>query len=155
MPDHRVLIREDGPVLVLVDTKYRGPCRFNPAWTARGSQNLLAILRAVGLFPGVSAQVAASALYEDGRYEGQSGSVILCSIAESSDENLRESLPGALQWTWDGDILPFIFTRIHDYHAQKANVQQWDGTGLALKDLALKTHLMNQFLTDVHARMIN
>jgi hypothetical protein len=155
MPDFPGLVRNDAPLLVFADVKYRGPCRLNPAWISNSSENLLALLKAIGPFPDHGARDAVAALYGDGRYEGESGSVFLCSIGETTSEKMSENLPGALQWTWGKDLLPFIFTRMHDYHMQKANVQQWDETGLTLKRLALKTSVLDEFLADVRRRMIN
>jgi hypothetical protein len=131
----RLNLSADRVDVVIAEIK-RGPCALNGPWTEQERQNIHRVLAAIGALPSGCIEAAAKALYTDGLYDkAELPRIRLALIGRERDPEIAEKYSGITQVTWN-HVLAFVWHRFDQYHKQKTQVDQWDGTGQRLKMLA-------------------
>lgn len=121
-----------------------GRCALNGPWTNPERQNMLRVLRAVGSFPKIEAELAAKSLYEVGHYQCQLYYVSLMCLGREPNPEVAERYPQVPQILWT-DVLAFIYRRFREYRNQKASHPQWDADGVALWEIFERSRDEHQF----------
>lgn len=128
LSDHRVDV-------VIAEIK-TGRCDLNGPWTNDEDQNIHRVLAAIGCLPRNEIEAAANALYTTALFDDQQYlRVRLILIGREANTKIAKKYAGITQVTWT-EVLSFIWRRFDRYRRQKAQVDQWDATGLQIKAVA-------------------
>ncbi|GEM_PF-1122084 len=127
----------------LVEVKFRTSTpEINDSW--KKPYVIKEFLRRLGFVPEGELDNAVNALMQEGvceyiNHESQVWGRSLM-IANSLVDPPTESMPMPIkqQLTWEEDIIPFMFDRLHSYKRIKSNHPQWDGLGHSLYNLAFR-----------------
>jgi hypothetical protein len=136
------------PLLIFADAK-AGPCDLNASWIGKSPRNLELLLRSIGLHRESEVEHSASNLYGTGGASSESGLTRLSSVGRRRNPVLAKSHPQCLQFTWEDDVLPFMWQRFLDFRAQKRHAPQWDNTGRELYKRSRKLITFHEFAADV------
>jgi hypothetical protein len=135
MPDHELFSPQPRLVNAFLVEAKQGRCRLNGPWTNPERQNLQRVLYAMGFFPQDRVAMAASALYENLRYDDDLVSIQF--VAAGNERVGQGRTTEAIQLTWS-EMLAWIHRRFHDYMSQKAHHPQWDGSAKRLFQSAVR-----------------
>jgi hypothetical protein len=125
MPDHEFFLAERRPMVVLSEVK-TDVCGLNGPWTNPELQNLQKVLAAGGFRPVDQVEAMAEALYQTGVWADEALIIRIACFGGRPNRTLRRSFPEVPQFTWRGDVLPFIYRRFDEYKLEKQMHHQWD-----------------------------
>lgn len=125
MPDHDFFLAERRPMVVLSEVKTEA-CGLNGPWTNPDLQNLQKVLAAGGFRPVGEVDAMADALYRTGVWEDEALIIRIACFGSKPSRTVRRSFPLVPQFTWRGDVLPFIYRRFDEYKLEKQMHHQWD-----------------------------
>lgn len=148
MTDHEAFNTTTQVQLVLAETKTRR-CGFNASWREPDRENMQKILSATGFLPADEVEDAAIALYKHGSWSQESKSIVWAAFGSARNQTLEASYPGAIQLTWNEQVLPFIYARFRDYAREKRMHDQWDADAKGLFRAALDINDIDGFITSV------
>lgn len=131
-------LSEDRIDVVIAEVK-TGRCALNGPWTDRDQRNVHRVIAAIGCLRERRIDHAAGSIYEQGFYDDDHGvlRIRLVAIGRERDDELQARYPRVPQVAWS-DLLGFPFDRFDRYRRQKAQTEQWDRTGNALKQMATR-----------------
>lgn len=122
--------------VVIAEVKTSESCTLNGPWTREGDQNVHRVLAAIGCLPADRIEAASADIYRAGVHVSDLGYRIrLVAVGEAHNDELATTYPEVTQLIWV-DMLAFIWTRFRRYRRQKTQVDQWNPSGLKLKELA-------------------
>lgn len=122
--------------VAVVEVKTNQPCTLNGPWTRQDRQNIHRVLAAIGCLPFDQIDAAAAAIYKTGLHRSANRlRVRLVAVGRNRSVDLANVYPEVSQIIWK-DMLAFIWERFHRFRRQKMQVDQWDGDGHKLKELA-------------------
>lgn len=124
MEDHELFLVKKTQ-LYIVEIKKSGHCRFNGPWTKPERENMERVLSAIGFLPRDLIPEASKQLYETYEFKSEKYRIRLIAIAKKRSD----ILPEKIQFTYSGDILPFIYRRFDKYIRVKSSHPQWGRTG--------------------------
>ena len=141
------LLQDDGAMalsnthveLILAEVK-TGLCDLNASWTDPQRENVQRVLRAVGCLQDDEVPRAAAGVYDRGEFVDATRALRIRLLAIGERENPRLAERGVLQVCWP-QVATFLHQRFRTYARQKADVQQWDDVGRALKESATTLEL--------------
>ncbi|MDO8773820.1 MAG: hypothetical protein Q7K57_34925 [Burkholderiaceae bacterium] len=116
--DHRIQ-------LVLAETKSNA-CALNKTWRESSRQNMEMALSAAGVLPPARIAEVAEELYRKGTWSDEQLWVRWAFFGAKSNATLRKEFPSVPQFTWDREVLPFVFNRFNAYRYEKRAHAQWD-----------------------------
>lgn len=132
------------PSLFIVEVKTK-EIDFNEAWQNPNKANINKVLTDFGLFESDKQVVlAADALYETGRYQGEQYYCSLLFIGNVDVDKIPERYSSVPKILWK-DIIEFIHVRFRRFVRIKANHDQWDEFGKKLYDFAVAHHSLSEF----------
>ncbi len=120
MEDHELFL-VNKTQLYIVEIKKSGYCRLNGPWTITVRENMERVLSAIGFLPRDLIPEASKQLYETYEFESEKYRIQLIAIAKKRSDKLPEKI----QFTYSGDILPFIYCRFDKYIRVKSSHPQW------------------------------
>jgi hypothetical protein len=131
MADDSRLIDPVGRVhLVLTEAK-RGEAAVNDSWMNPQRQNILRVVRSIGVAGKPRAARIATRVVANGAYLSPKLRVEILCLADRRSARLSRQLPGVRQVLWL-ETLEFIHERFTAYHRQKRSHGQWDAIGQLL-----------------------
>jgi len=134
MPDFPLFTSiENVPYIVFAEVK-QGECGLNRALLHRGNQNVIRVLRAIGVFPEDDIEQMAECMYDNGVCATDNYVVSFLCIGDSENERLREQYPNIPQIRWV-EIFDFFVKRFNGYRSIKNHHPQWDGIGKFLYNI--------------------
>jgi hypothetical protein len=136
--DERLALTHRFDDVVIVEVKKNQPCTLNGPWTNPDRQNVHRVLAAVGCIPREYISEAAQCIYDDGVTIFGRTRIRLIAVGWNRSADLATRYPKVLQLIWC-DIIGFVWDRFRAYREQKRHVEQWDDSGLFLRQLADET----------------
>lgn len=121
--------------IVIAEVKTNQPCTLNGPWTKQDRLNVNRVLAAIGCLPHDQIEAAAAEIYRVGLYLSSTLQIRLIAVGRDRNEDLARDFPNVTQALWS-EILTFIWQRFDRYRRQKTQVDQWDGEGRNIKELA-------------------
>lgn len=113
-------------------------CKINDS-IRKKQDNLEDVLRTFGFFCTDKIKTVATDLQNQGKFENENYYVTFLLFGNQSDEDLKKSLPGAIQTNWR-DVLTFIYNRFKKYRRIKTAHSTWKSPGKNLYDKAISSN---------------